>query len=74
MFQCDSATPACDACKTRNTTCVYASDPAVSRFAALKTAYTQLQSRYDDLWSLYNRPREGDAREAPALCERAEME
>lgn len=40
----------------------------------LKTAYSQLRSKYDDLWSLFARLKEGSAVEASALPERIRME
>lgn len=67
--QCDGTTPVCSACQTKSKTCTYASDPAVPRVAALKTAHKQLESKYDHLRSLYTRLKEADSADALALLE-----
>lgn len=62
-------TPVCAACETRSVSCTYLSDPAVPRFAALKTAYGQLQSHHDHLRSIFTQLKDADEAGASALLE-----
>ena len=72
--QCDGITPACGPCKAKRTECAYASDPNVSRFAALKSEFEQLKTSLGDLSPIYERLKHGSVEESSRLLERIRTE
>lgn len=68
-LQCDSVRPVCGACLHRDSTCTFASEPGLTRTAALKSEVSQLKTTKSNLLELYRQLRDGTASDAWRLVE-----